>query len=249
MSAGIPTNFLHGSSFDRMAEFIHLSRCCRAPRLFVSPEQLEGFLQVPSTHQRRVPSHQRGKPFLPLFRSQGFFNSSQRVALKVVRCLEVSWRHDSRRAASRAWCRCWTMWNRSNRICAFMACSPPAWRSVPTCPCTRHAAFGSAAYPSLQIVSHCKVDLAFCVGLLHRMPIAWDGGRARCGSPYATARFTVVATLLQFFPYSRAPPPTQLLSQYSHGIGERPSYPRPRLCPGEVFHPPPQRGHSTRCGR
>ena len=64
VSAGIPTNFLHGSSFDRIAEFIQLSRCCCAPRSFVSPEQLERFLQVPSTHQRRVASYQRGKPFL-----------------------------------------------------------------------------------------------------------------------------------------------------------------------------------------
>jgi hypothetical protein len=121
-----------------------------------------------------------------------------------------------------------------------------SWRRVPTCPCTGQAAFGSAAYPSLQIVNDCKEDLAFCVGLLHRMPIAWDGGRARCGSPYATARFTIVATLFQFSLYWRAPPPTQLSSRYSHGIGGRPSYPRPRLCPGEVFHPPAARALVSR---
>jgi hypothetical protein len=113
-----------------------------------------------------------------LFRSQGFFNSSQRVALKVVRCLEVSWRHDSRRAASTASFRCWTMWNRSNRICAVMACSPPAGVRCPHVHAHRRAAFGSAAYPSLQIVNHYKEELAFCVGLLPRLPIAWEGRRA-----------------------------------------------------------------------
>jgi hypothetical protein len=50
-----------------------------------------------------------------------------------------------------------------------------------------------------------------------------------------------VATLFQFSLYWRASLPTQLSSQYSHGIGERPSYPRPRLSPGEVFHTPAAR--------
>jgi len=31
-------------------------------RLLVLPEQLEGFLQIPGPHQRRVPAHQGGKP-------------------------------------------------------------------------------------------------------------------------------------------------------------------------------------------
>ena len=35
-----------------------------APRLLVGPEQLEGFLQVPGAHQRRVPADQRGEPLL-----------------------------------------------------------------------------------------------------------------------------------------------------------------------------------------
>src|SRR5437588_623148 len=38
------------------------------------------------------------------------------------------------------------------------------------------------------------------------MPIMCTGGRARCFSPYCTARFTIVATLFQFSPYSRAVP-------------------------------------------
>ena len=33
-----------------------------APRLFVVPEQLEDFLQIPGPHQRRVPAHQRREP-------------------------------------------------------------------------------------------------------------------------------------------------------------------------------------------
>src|SRR5215472_1139065 len=32
-----------------------------APRLLVAPEQLEGFLQVPGSDQRRVPPYERGK--------------------------------------------------------------------------------------------------------------------------------------------------------------------------------------------
>src|ERR1017187_3431716 len=38
------------------------------------------------------------------------------------------------------------------------------------------------------------------------MPMTWTAGRARCGKPYFTARFTMVATLFQFNPYWRAVP-------------------------------------------
>src|SRR5215469_3349031 len=38
------------------------------------------------------------------------------------------------------------------------------------------------------------------------MPMACTGGRARCFNPYCPARFTIVATLFQFSPYSRAVP-------------------------------------------
>src|ERR1039457_3873839 len=38
------------------------------------------------------------------------------------------------------------------------------------------------------------------------MPMTWTAARARCGKPYFTARFTMVATLFQFNPYWRAVP-------------------------------------------
>src|SRR6266699_3649809 len=34
------------------------------PRLLVIPEELEGFLQVPGAHQRRVPANQRREPLI-----------------------------------------------------------------------------------------------------------------------------------------------------------------------------------------
>ena len=61
----IRANFLNGSSFERIADSDPFSQVLLgAPRLFVVPEQLEDFLQVPSPHQRRVPAHQRREPLL-----------------------------------------------------------------------------------------------------------------------------------------------------------------------------------------
>jgi hypothetical protein len=37
--------------------------------------------------------------------------------------------------------------------------------------------------------------------LTSSMPMTCTGGRARCRKPYATARFTMLATLFQFNPY------------------------------------------------
>ena len=82
------------------------------------------------------------------------------------------------------------------------------------------------------------------------MPMTCTGGRARCRRPYSTARFTIVATLFQFNPYSRAVP-CQLNSRASiatalasavvtraHGSAH-----------GKSSTRTPQRGHSTRRGR
>src|ERR1017187_1182393 len=61
------TNFLNGSSRERMAERIHFSKCSSARLrplgLLVIPEQLEGFFEVVGAHDRRVPPHHRRQAF------------------------------------------------------------------------------------------------------------------------------------------------------------------------------------------
>src|SRR5215510_7655177 len=52
-------NFLNGSSLERTARVHPLAQMLfGAPGLRVLPEQLEGFLQIPGAHQRRVPANQ-----------------------------------------------------------------------------------------------------------------------------------------------------------------------------------------------
>jgi hypothetical protein len=58
--------------------------------------------------------------------------------------------------------------------------------------------------PPLQIVNHRQIDLP--LPSASSMPMTLTGGRARWRKPYATARFTMVATLFQFNPYWRAVP-------------------------------------------
>src|SRR3989441_1519779 len=119
------TNFLKGSSFERMAEFIHLRRCCSARHgcLWTQNSWKDSFRYQARTSGAFQRTNVESRSFCPSFRFHGFFSSNQRVPLKVTLCLEVSWRHSSRRAASTASWRCLTVWNRSNRICALTAYS------------------------------------------------------------------------------------------------------------------------------
>jgi hypothetical protein len=82
------------------------------------------------------------------------------------------------------------------------------------------------------------------------MPIACTGGRFRCFSPYCTARFTIVATLFQFSPYSRAVP-FQLNSRASTATAlDSAVVTRAQgSAHGKSSTRTPQRGHSTRRGR
>src|SRR5215467_3414556 len=70
------------------------------------------------------------------------------------------------------------------------------------------------------------------------MPMACTGGRLRCFSPYCTARFTIVATLFQFSPYSRAVP-CQLNSRASTATAlDSAVVTRAHgSAPGKFFHP------------
>jgi hypothetical protein len=97
----------------------------------------------------------------------------------------------------------------------------------PTYPCIPPAAFGSAGghflgeellrrlfgavfshpqqEPALKIIDHREIDLPLAL-LTSSMPITCTGDRLRCFKSYCTDHFTMVATLFQFSPYSRAVP-------------------------------------------
>src|SRR5215831_20757301 len=107
----MPTNFLNGSSLDLMAAFIHLSRCCLARHgcLYVQKSWNDSFKYQARTRGEFQRTSVESRSFWPLLRFHGFFNSSQRVPLKLTLSLVVSCRNKSRRAASTASLRCLTM--------------------------------------------------------------------------------------------------------------------------------------------
>ena len=79
------TNSLNGSSFDRMAEFIHLSRCrfARHGCLQVQNSWKDSFKHQARTSGVFQRTSVESRSLCWLFRFQGFFDSSQRVPLKV----------------------------------------------------------------------------------------------------------------------------------------------------------------------
>src|SRR5215471_3745828 len=104
-------NFLNGSSRDRMAELIHLSRCCLARHGCLYPQNSwkDSFKYQARTRGEFHRTSVESRSFWSLVRFQGFFSSSQRVPLTSTFSLELSWRQSSRRAASTASLRCLTM--------------------------------------------------------------------------------------------------------------------------------------------
>src|SRR6266567_6618300 len=104
-------NFLNGSSFERMAEFIHLRRCCSARRgcLYSQNSWKASFKYHARTSGEFHWTNVESRSFCSGLRFHGFFSSSQRVPLTVTFSLDVSRRHNSRRTASTASLRCLTM--------------------------------------------------------------------------------------------------------------------------------------------
>src|SRR5262245_10285278 len=82
----ICANFLNGSSFDRIAELIHLVRCCSARHgcLKVQNNWKASFKYQARTSGVFHWTNVESRSFWLLLRFHGFFSNSQRVPLKVV---------------------------------------------------------------------------------------------------------------------------------------------------------------------
>jgi hypothetical protein len=97
----MPTNVLNPSSFDRMAESIHLSRCgfARHGCLYVQNSWNDSFKYQALTSGEFHRTSVESRSFWPLFRFQGFFSSSQRVPLKF-RSAFYDWPNPSQTASA-----------------------------------------------------------------------------------------------------------------------------------------------------
>jgi hypothetical protein len=140
-----------------------------------------------------------------------------------------------------------TMWNRSNRIRAFVACSRTSLAYVANISMHTTRSVRQRRRP----ISWVKNGLALALAPAHLVNanrVHWRPGsmaKAILNRPLHDGRHALPVQAV----LTRRSLPTQLPGQAGHGVEKGRSHPSPRFGPRKLLHPHPHPEHSTRRGR